>query len=246
MATPEKLKRSLIGLKGHLTRLLNKSENLSKAAPVDYHQLEISLRVADLKFKQVKTMTESYISVLNNTDTDPDDIDQVIAETSQYEEDTQDKFKLLLNIVDTHKVTLNVTVFHHSTVQAEARLPSLDLPTFAGLDEENWDTFWTSFNAHAHSRTSTDKVTKLSYLLCLLKRKAKVITNLSLAENNYDVAIQLLEVNYCNKELSVANLFYQLVDISSPSNRPDSLQNIRLEAEFLVKALGTKEVPASE
>ncbi|XP_069179239.1 uncharacterized protein [Procambarus clarkii] len=200
MATPEKLKRSLIGLKGHLTRLLNKSENLSKATPIDYHQLEISLRVANIKFVQVKSMIASYINVLNDVDIGPDEIDQTITETSQYEDDTQDEFNVLLDLVEKHKVNPNVTVSQPSVLQAEVRLPSLDLSTFAGLDEENWDTFWTSFNVHIHFKISINKVTKFSYLQSLFKREAKkVITNLSLTESNYDVPIKLLEVNYCNK-----------------------------------------------
>nr|XP_045591195.1 uncharacterized protein LOC123753252 [Procambarus clarkii] len=219
MATPEKSRRTYIGLKGHLTRLLNKSETLSKATPIDYNKLKVS------------------------ENSDPEDIDQAIADN-----DTQDKFNVLHDIVDKHKLNPNANISQFSVLLSEARLPTLDLPTFAGLDEENWDTFWTSFEVHIHSKPSIDKVYKFSYLNSLLKGEAKkVINNLALTASNYSEAIKLLKLNYHNTELSIANLYYQLLDMKAPSNRPDSLQTFRLEVESLVKALGTKvNVPASE
>ncbi|XP_069159460.1 uncharacterized protein [Procambarus clarkii] len=238
MATPEQLRRTYIGLKDHLTRLINKSETLSKATPIDYHQLEISLRVADLKFDQVRCTIRSYLDILNATETDPDEIDQTLAETSQYEDDTQDKLNVLYNLVSQHEFNANNTVSQSSVQLLEVRLPTLDLPTFAGLDEENWDTFWTSYEVHIHKKPSLDKVSKFSYLNSLLKGEAKkVINNLALTENIYEEAIKLLKLNYCNKELSIANLYYQLLDLNAPSNRPDSLQSFRLEVESLVKVL---------
>ncbi|XP_069170798.1 uncharacterized protein [Procambarus clarkii] len=81
-----------------LLSLINKSDNLSKATPIDYHQLETSLRVAGLKFDQVRSTIQSYLNILNAAETDPNEIDQTLAEISQYEDETQDKLNVLSNI----------------------------------------------------------------------------------------------------------------------------------------------------
>ncbi|XP_069190872.1 uncharacterized protein [Procambarus clarkii] len=79
------------------------SDTLSKATPIDYHQLETSLRVADLKFDQVRSTIQSYLNILNAAETDPDEIDQTLEEIYQYEDETQDKLNVLSNIVNQHK-----------------------------------------------------------------------------------------------------------------------------------------------
>ncbi|XP_069184185.1 uncharacterized protein [Procambarus clarkii] len=177
MATPEQLRRNYNGIKGHLTRLINKSDTLSKATPIDYYQLETSLRVADLKFDQVSSTIKSYLNLLNAAETDPDEIDQTLAEISQYEDETQDKLNVLSNIVNQHKSNANNTMSQSSNQLPEVRLPTLDLPTFAGLDEENWDTFWTSFEVHIHKKSSLEQVSKFAYLISLLKGEAKKVSS---------------------------------------------------------------------
>ncbi|XP_069188094.1 uncharacterized protein [Procambarus clarkii] len=248
MATPEQLRRTYIGLKGHLTRLINKSEGLSKETPIDSYHLETSVRVADLKFDQVRSTGQSNITLLNTIETDPDEVGQIVEDISQYEEETQDKLYMLSNLAKQSKSNTNNIMSQFNTQLPEVRLPTLDLPTFTGLDTENWDNFWTSFEVHIHKKSSLDKVSKFSYLLSLLKGEAKkVIHNLTLTDSNYEEAIKLLKLNYCNKELSIANLYYQLLDLNAPNSRPESLQSFRLEVESLVKALGTKvDIPASE
>lgn len=57
-----------------------------------------------------------------------------------------------------------------------------------------------------------------------------------------DIAIKLLHDNYSNKDISIASLYYQLVDLAPPTNRPDFLQIFRLEVESLVKTLSIKVV----
>ncbi|XP_069180540.1 uncharacterized protein [Procambarus clarkii] len=248
MATPEQLRRTYIGLKGHLTRLINKAEGLTKDTPIDSYHLETSVRVADLKFDQVKSTGQSYLDLLNTVETDPDQVSQIVDDISQYEEETQDIIIRLSKLAKQSGSNTSHTGSHFNNQLPEVRLPTLDLPTFSGLDTENWDNFWTSFEVHIHKKPSLDKVSKFSYLLSLLQGEAKkVIHNLTLDEINYEEAIKLLKLNYCNKELSIATLYYQLLDLNAPNSRPESLQSFRLEVESLVKALGTKvNIPASE
>lgn len=59
-----------------------------------------------------------------------------------------------------------------------------------------------SFNTHVYSKATIPKVTKFTYLQSLIKGEAKkVIANLSLDEDTYDIAIQLLKVNYYTKQI---------------------------------------------
>ncbi|XP_069193710.1 uncharacterized protein [Procambarus clarkii] len=79
--------------------VMKASDTLSKANPIDSYRLETSVRVADLKFDQVISAIQSYLNLLNATETDPDEMDKLIADISQYEDETQDKLDILSNIV---------------------------------------------------------------------------------------------------------------------------------------------------
>ncbi|XP_069175031.1 uncharacterized protein [Procambarus clarkii] len=107
--------------------LINKSETISKATPNYYHQLEISLRAANLKFDQVRSTIRSYLDILNAAETDPDEIDQTLAETSQYEDGTQDKLNVLCNtqIFEGLRITVN-RLKTHDKIKPEPKQPNID------------------------------------------------------------------------------------------------------------------------
>ena len=83
----------------------------------------------------------------------------------------------------------------HSSFHAEARMPKIILPEFAG-DMEEWQSWWDMFEANVHN-SDRPPVTKFSYLKSLLKGDAlAVVAGLKLTAVNYPVAISLITNRY--------------------------------------------------
>ncbi|XP_069168017.1 uncharacterized protein [Procambarus clarkii] len=152
MEAADKMKRTLIGLKGHLTRQITKCQNLSQQSPVDYTELEDLLQVAE-----------------------------------------------------------NLGV----------KLPQINIPTFSGNENESWDDFWSKFVDAVDSKADIPQTTKFTYLQGLLRNEAlKVISNITLTSDGYDLAVQLLKSNYDNKEKTITILVQKLLDLPCLEQSP--------------------------
>ncbi|XP_045590169.2 uncharacterized protein [Procambarus clarkii] len=159
---------------------------------------------------------------------------------------TQSLEKLQSNSVSQNTLTTSETN-EQETLQ-EVRLPTIDLPHFHGRDDENFECYWKTFDSLINSKKSISKPNKFLYLQSTLEGKAKaVVEHLIPGDKDYDSAIQLLEVNYSNKEIAIANLYYKLRAIPTPDTTPDALQEFRLQVESLIKVLGVKaDVPKAD
>ncbi|XP_069179544.1 uncharacterized protein [Procambarus clarkii] len=122
-----------------------------------------------------------------------------------------------------------------------AELPKVHLPYFEDKDEDDWDTFWRALDSIINSKASLNKATKFQYLQGQLWGEARqVIVNLSLTDDDYNHALQLLQDNYSDKETAIAHLSYKLLDLPSPNKCYESLQSFRLSIETIIKGLSTK------
>ncbi|XP_069193724.1 uncharacterized protein [Procambarus clarkii] len=107
--------------------VMKASDTLSKANPIDSYRLETSVRVADLKFDQVISAIQSYLNLLNATETDPDEMDKLIADISQYEDETQDKLDILSNIGTTNDKSKLLEIYHEANHFATITKPLREL-----------------------------------------------------------------------------------------------------------------------
>ena len=83
----------------------------------------------------------------------------------------------------------------------KVRLPRIELPTFEGQSKD-WKTFFDIFKGTVHDHPTLPKVQKLYYLKGALKGEAKrVLAHLPTTEDNYDVALKLLQDRYENQFL---------------------------------------------
>ncbi|XP_069193061.1 uncharacterized protein [Procambarus clarkii] len=237
MDTATKMKRTLVGLKGHLTRQINKCQNLSQQSTVDYFELEDLLQVAESKFVHIKQHMNLYLTELQSTSIESSELDEVIDELAQYEEDIRVKLLPYKKQIAKNKLTVTSTV----RTDPEVKLPQINIPTFSGDENESWDDFWSKFVDAVDSKTNIPPTPKFTYLQGLLRKEAlKVISNITLTSDGYASAVQLLQTNYDNKERTVTVLVQKLLDLPSANNSTESLQNFRLELESLLKALSLK------
>ncbi|XP_045602521.1 uncharacterized protein [Procambarus clarkii] len=154
-----------------------------------------------------------------------------------------------LNINSVSQNALTTSGANTSEPNNEVRLPAIDLPQFHGR-EENFECYRNMFDLFVNSKSSSNKTKKYLYLWSTLKGEAKaVIDHLIPSDDDYDTAIQLLEVNYSNHEVAISNLYYRRKAILTPTpeTTAEAIQEFRLQVESLVKAFVAKaDVPKTD
>ncbi|GFW01831.1 integrase catalytic domain-containing protein [Trichonephila clavipes] len=100
-----------------------------------------------------------------------------------------------------------------STRSAEVKLPTLSLPIFSGVTEE-WLAFSDLFEA-AVSNNDLTGAQKLQYLKGSLKSDAlKIVNSLSITNDNFEIAWNLLKDRYFNKREIMSSLIKKFINIT--------------------------------
>ena len=101
-----------------------------------------------------------------------------------------------------------------------------------------WQSFWDCFEATVDHNTSITGVQKLNYLRAQLQGNAlRVITELPLANPNYDHAVQLLKKRYGKLDKLIKAHMQALVELNNPSNTMSSLQLFHDSVEGHIRSL---------
>lgn len=120
----------------------------------------------------------------------------------------------LTNDQEMKKMKLELELKNESSkkdsMDSNIKLPKLDFNKFTGNILE-WKEFWDSFESAIHSNTKLRNVDKLNYLRSKLDGSAKaVISGLELTNENYQVALKLLEKRFGNKRKMI-NARYEAI-----------------------------------
>ncbi|XP_053618244.1 uncharacterized protein LOC128679812 [Plodia interpunctella] len=95
----------------------------------------------------------------------------------------------------------------------QVKLPWIKLPTFAGQYEE-WPTFNDLFTSLIHQNTALTKVQKLHYLKTSIAGEAEaLLKHITVTENNYEQAWEILKQRYGNKRLIINSLLKRLFNL---------------------------------
>ncbi|XP_069184712.1 uncharacterized protein [Procambarus clarkii] len=182
MDTATKMKRTLIGLKGHLTRQINKCQNLSQQSTVDYFELEDLLQVAESKFAHIKQHMNLYLTELHSTSVESSELEEVIDELAQYEEDIRVKLLPFKKQIAKNKLT----VASAARTDPEVKLPQINIPTFSGDENESWDDFWNSLQTFRLELESLLKALSLKVLVQTAEWMTKVVVKRKLPRETLD------------------------------------------------------------
>nr|XP_045587182.1 uncharacterized protein LOC123749110 [Procambarus clarkii] len=213
--------RSYTSHRGHVTRQLNKCDQLVQSGATA-KILENHIEVAKQKLQRTNEAADDYLKVLMQKNAEPDKLDTFHAETEQFEEGVQDHLDKLtqsLEKLQSKSVSQNtlttIETDKQETIQ-KVRLSKTDFPHFHGRDE-NFECYWNTFDSLVNSKGSISKPNKFLNLQSTLVGEANaVVEYLIPSDKDYDTAIQLLEVNYSNKKIPIANLYYKLRAIPTP------------------------------
>ena len=102
------------------------------------------------------------------------------------------------------------------------KLPDLKIDSFNGEGTSNMEyhSFITSFNNIVGLRPNLSDSTKFTYLKTYVKGYAsKIIQHLQTTDDNYVVALQLLEKEFLNKEALISDLFNKLIELKPESDK---------------------------
>ena len=109
-----------------------------------------------------------------------------------------------------------------STSVRNPSLPKIQIPKFSG-DVLDWQSFWDSFSALIHENDTIPVISKFIYLKANLEDKAlKVIKGLKTTNDNYSVALELLEDRFGKPKRIIHSHVQALMNIRCPTNTKDS------------------------
>ena len=110
---------------------------------------------------------------------------------------------------------------------AQCKLPKIKLPEFAG-DPLLWQGFWDQFKVSIHSKDNLSCIDKFNYLKgCLRGEALAAISGLTLNNENYEEAVQLLGERFGNEQILISAHMESLLKINKIRS-PDNIKGLRM------------------
>ena len=140
---------------------------------------------------------------LDTDDPNDDEYDKEIADQTSYSISVRVKLNNL-------SVAENVSV---PSLPENMKLPEIKCDTFSGENSSvlQYHTFKNQFMNIVGSRVNLSKTIKLTYLKSYLRGYAfKLVQHLQIVEDNYDIALNLLDSEFMNKNAVIDELLKRL------------------------------------
>lgn len=133
---------------------------------------------------------------------------------------------------------------NNSYDNVNVRLPKISLPQFDGKFED-WQSFYDSFNAMVIENSRLRSVEKFNYLKASIKGDAaKVISSISITENSFETAWNLLLERFDNKAILIQQHLNAIFDLESLKREDYTLlRKLIDDAMKHIKALELLSVP---
>ena len=197
MDKTENLKNQRTGHKAYLKRIINEFKaNKVEAATLISIIGEGKTRVSDLTSLIVNSLTDAQV------------IQTEVTKQLEYQEELEAALRLAEKSLSTNNIA------NTPTPQAtRVNLPKIQLKKFSGnlLD---WHSFWETFEQTIHKTNQLSKIEKFNYLLSYLEGPAfRAIKGLSITEQNYDVALKLLQDRYGDVQVIVNSHMDKLLSV---------------------------------
>ena len=175
------------------------------------------ISVIDEKINELCIETEEEeLSETYNTD---------LKERLQYLISVNKEIKVLKSLIvkaGKVKIECGAGVKSNDASDYKLKLPELEVDKFDGEGTSNleYHSFISQFMNVIGNRTNLNNSTKLTYLKTYLKGYAhKLIQNLQITDENYQMALDLLDKEFLNKEALVDDLFKKLLDLKPDFDR---------------------------
>ena len=221
-----KLRKKRGTIKRKITMAINGMEDDSSPANV------ISCRNSVSQYLVQISNYDEGISELYDALNDEPEGGEEISDEYGTELDTQTEYTMQIG-----KFLASLTIAQETKVNSsensdcKLKLPELKLDCFTGEGSNNLEfhSFITKFNNMVGLRTTLSNSTKLTYLKNYVKGYAyKLISHLQISDVNYQIAIEVLEKEFLNKEALIDELFKTLIEL-----KPDFDKDLMKTKVFL-------------
>ena len=184
------------------------------------------------KINAVKTIEDEIIDISN----DEKLIEDIIVESNEFEIEAKSKLVTMEKLVRKQQPDLKNT---RRNENVSMRLPKLEIPKFCG-GAKKWPEFWDSYEA-AIDKSNLLDVEKFNYLKTLvIGEAANAISGISLTNDNYGEAINILKDRFGNKQIIVSSHMNSLLKLSTVKrNDLQQLRSFYDEVELNVRSLVT-------
>nr|CAI5838924.1 unnamed protein product [Callosobruchus analis] len=236
-------KKTRGAIKSSLTRFSNYFDYV-KDNPEHVDILELESRL-----KQVETLIDQFNSVQLKIEQEDKDFEQNEDSVHAIQrEEFETKFFKVTSAVKrfiqssqpSSSVDQQQTQTYNLINSPDIKLPSLNIPNFDGSYDQ-WLFFRDTFCSLIHNNNSLSPIQKFHYLRLSLKGSAAdVIKSLSISSENYQIAWQLLEERYENKQYIVNNHIKAIFEL--PIALKESHSNLRQILDGIQKHLRALDV----
>lgn len=134
--------------------------------------------------------------------------------------------KMLEKQIELQQELLETRVVRPKEQRTPVKLPKLEISCFSG-DKLRWLEFWQSFENSVHKNESLSNIDKFNYLRSKLTGEARgAIAGLSLSNENYAIAIEILKDRFGNVQEIIDVHYNKMINLQSASDSVDSLRHL--------------------
>ena len=175
------------------------------------------------KIKEIDDVITSIYTSHDIMDIDTHYFENEIESRGLYHIDVTTKisqYKIIHKENDVSHTEKNTSTIHVPYIQQEALPPSLSCPSFYGdKDRHDFKSFLEQFENLIGSKSSLTDSAKLQYLKSYLRGNAyKVIQHLSNSNENYDIALMLLQEEFLDEQRIIHEILDKLINTSRFNN----------------------------
>uniref|UniRef100_A0A7M5TQ78 Uncharacterized protein n=1 Tax=Clytia hemisphaerica TaxID=252671 RepID=A0A7M5TQ78_9CNID len=211
----KRMKRRRTANKNVLTGLLVKAKDgLQKEYDDDLKvELQTLLRTIQEQEATVKALDNDILNLIE----DDDELETDLKTSVDFGIDVTTGITKIINFLKKNSIdTLSSSSGSSSGRKATTKLPKLTLQKFNG-DSLKWKPFLDSFNIAVGENDELSGVEKMNYLKSLLTEKAEqTISGLALSNENYPIAMKLLEERFGDEQIIISSHMNNLLVLELP------------------------------
>ncbi|XP_066910906.1 uncharacterized protein [Clytia hemisphaerica] len=216
----KRMKRRRTANKNVLTGLLVKAKDgLQKEYDDDLKvELQTLLRTIQEQEATVKALDNDILNLIE----DDDELETDLKTSVDFGIDVTTGITKIINFLKKNSIdTLSSSSGSSSGRKATTKLPKLTLQKFNG-DSLKWKPFLDSFNIAVGENDELSGVEKMNYLKSLLTEKAEqTISGLALSNENYPIAMKLLEERFGDEQIIISSHMNKLLELPKIMNVKD-------------------------
>ena len=233
MATLQKKIKSRDLHATNLNKLFSKVEEIYK----DYdeeklEELMASLEIAETKYSKVSEINSEVEAALEG-----DDQEEMSEKDMNIEIELKTKISRLKRFIKEHSTQTPKVERVSTKSSSNVKLPRLEIMKFTG-EFTKWQTFYDSFEAAVEKNQSLSNIEKFNYLRSYLANDAyNCIAGLSLTNENYIQALNLLKERYGNKQKIITSHVNELLEMDVCGNDTKTIRQFYDNIESHVRSL---------